>query len=135
MWCTQVGYNSKEIADAISAQALRLCYNSPWYSINGPASALAKRISELAPGDLNHTFFTTGGSSAVDSALRFMQFYNNVLGRPNKRPLSAASTAIMAAHTLPPPVRGVQVIALISILNLITSRSFQRQMFSVALPA
>lgn len=85
MWCTQVGYNSKEIADAISAQALRLCYNSPWYSINGPASALAKRIAELAPGDLNHTFFTTGGSSAVDSALRFMQFYNNVLGRPNKK--------------------------------------------------
>lgn len=85
MWCTQVGYNSQPIADAISAQALRLCYNSPWYSINGPAAELARRIAEFAPGDLNHVFFTTGGSSAVDSALRFVQFYNNVLGRPTKK--------------------------------------------------
>ena len=85
MWCTQVGYNSKPIAEAIAAQALRLCYNSPWYSINGPAAELARRISSFAPGDLNHVFFTTGGSSAVDSALRFVQFYNNVLGRPTKK--------------------------------------------------
>ncbi|PZU83150.1 MAG: aminotransferase [Shinella sp.] len=85
MWCTQVGYNSKPIADAISAQALRLCYNSPWYSLSGPAAELSKRISDFAPGDLNHVFFTTGGSSAVDSALRFVQFYNNVLGRPTKK--------------------------------------------------
>lgn len=85
MWCTQVGYGSKEIAQAISDQALRLCYNSPWYSVNGPAAELASRIAEFAPGDLNHVFFTTGGSSAVDSALRFVQFYNNVLGRPTKK--------------------------------------------------
>jgi len=85
MWCTQVGYNSQPIADAIAAQALRICYNSPWYSINGPASELARRIAAFAPGDLDHVFFTTGGSSAVDSALRFMQFYNNVLGRPDKK--------------------------------------------------
>ncbi|WP_426232033.1 aminotransferase [Pararhizobium sp. DWP3-4] len=85
MWCAQVGYNSKEIADAIHDQALKLSYASPWYFHNGPAATLAQKISELAPGDLNHTFFTTGGSSAVDSALRFMQFYNNVLGRPSKK--------------------------------------------------
>jgi putrescine aminotransferase len=85
MWCAQVGYNSQPIADAIAAQALRLCYNSPWYSLNGPAAELSRRISEFAPGDLNHVFFTTGGSSAVDSALRFVQFYNNVLGRPTKK--------------------------------------------------
>jgi adenosylmethionine-8-amino-7-oxononanoate aminotransferase len=85
MWCTQIGYNRREIADAISAQALRLCYTSPWYSFNGPSAELAKRIATLTPGDLNHVFFTTGGSSAVDSALRFMQFFNNVLGRPEKK--------------------------------------------------
>ncbi|MBZ9988915.1 aminotransferase [Mesorhizobium sp. BH1-1-5] len=85
MWCTQVGYNCKPIADAIAAQALRICYNSPWYSLNGPSAELARRISEFAPGDLNHVFFTTGGSSAVDSALRFVQFFNNVLGRHSKK--------------------------------------------------
>lgn len=85
MWCAQVGYNSREIAEAIRDQALKLSYNSPWYFLNGPEAELALWIAEHAPGDLNHTFFTTGGSTAVDSALRFMQFYNNVLGRPSKK--------------------------------------------------
>jgi adenosylmethionine-8-amino-7-oxononanoate aminotransferase len=46
---------------------------------------LAARIAEMTPGDLNRIFFTTGGSTAVDSALRFTEFYNNVLGRPDKK--------------------------------------------------
>ena len=85
MWCTQVGYGRREIADALSAQALKLSYNSPWYTANGPAAELAAGIVALAPGDLNHVFFTTGGSTAVDSALRFTEFYNNMLGRPEKK--------------------------------------------------
>lgn len=85
MWCTQIGYNRREIADALSAQALRLSYNSPWYTVNSPAAELAARIAEMTPGDLDRVFFTTGGSTAVDSALRFSEFYNNVLGRPEKK--------------------------------------------------
>ena len=85
MWCTQIGYNRREMADAIAAQALKLSYNSPWYTVNGPSAQLAQRIGGMTPGDLNHVFFTGGGSTAVDSALRFVQFYNNVLGRPDKK--------------------------------------------------
>lgn len=85
MWCTQVGYGRAEIAQAIADQAMRLSYNSPWYTINSPAAALAARIARETPGDLNRVFFTTGGSSAVDSALRFAEFFNNVLGRPEKK--------------------------------------------------
>ncbi len=66
-------------------QAMALSYNTPWYTMNAPSAELAKRIAGHAPGDLNHVFFTTGGSSAVESALRFMQFYNNVRGRPEKK--------------------------------------------------
>lgn len=85
MWCSQVGYNRREIAEAIYQQALTLSYNSPWYTVNGPSARLAQRIASLTPGDLNHIFFTGGGSTAVDSALRFVQFYNNVLGRHEKK--------------------------------------------------
>lgn len=85
MWCTQIGYGRREIADAIAQQALTLSYNSPWYTVNGPSAQLAQRIAALTPGDLNHVFFTGGGSTAVDSALRFVQFYNNILGRPEKK--------------------------------------------------
>ena len=87
MWCTQVGYACPEIAQAIAAQAMQISYTSPWYFLNGPSAALSRRIAAVTPGDLNHVFFTTGGSSAVDSALRFVQFFNNVLGRPEKKML------------------------------------------------
>jgi putrescine---pyruvate transaminase len=85
MWCVNVGHRRREIAEAIAAQALEMPYYSPWSVGNVPASLLAERLARLAPGDLNHAFFTTGGSTAVDSALRFMMFYNNCLGRPEKK--------------------------------------------------
>lgn len=85
MWCTQIGYNRPEIAEALHRQALSLAYNSPWYTTNSPAAELAARIASHTPGDLNRVFFTTGGSTAVDSALRFVEYYNNVLGRPKKK--------------------------------------------------
>jgi putrescine aminotransferase len=71
MWCTQVGYGRREIADAIAHQAMTLSYASPWYMATSPAARLAEKIASLTPGDLNRIFFTTGGSTAVDSALRF----------------------------------------------------------------
>ena len=87
MWCTNVGHRNHALADAMRDQDLNLSYNSPWYTSNEPAALLARRIAKHAPGDLEHVFFTTGGSTAVDSAIRFVQFYNNVRGRPNKKKL------------------------------------------------
>ena len=85
MWCTQIGYGRREIADALADQSMHLSYNSPWYTSNSPAAKLAARIAEMTPGDLTRIFFTTGGSTAVDTALRFTEFYNNILGRPQKK--------------------------------------------------
>ncbi|MEX0760452.1 MAG: aminotransferase class III-fold pyridoxal phosphate-dependent enzyme, partial [Tistlia sp.] len=85
MWCMQVGYGRREIAEAMAEQAMSLAYNSPWYSTSPVAAELAGRIAEMTPGDLDHVFFTTGGSTAVDSALRFVQFFNNYRGRPEKK--------------------------------------------------
>ena len=50
-----------------------------------PAIEFGHRLAGYAPGDLKHVFFTTGGSTAVDSALRFVQFYFNFTGRPAKK--------------------------------------------------
>jgi adenosylmethionine-8-amino-7-oxononanoate aminotransferase len=85
MWCVQIGHGRREMAEAIAEQAMRLSYNSPWGSANEPSARLARRLAELAPGDLNTVQFTTGGSTAVDTALRFTHFYNNRLGRPEKK--------------------------------------------------
>ncbi len=85
MWCVNVGHRREELARVMYDQAMQLSYNTPWYTMNEPSAVLAERIAGHAPGDLSHVFFTTGGSSAVESALRFMQFYNNVRGRTEKK--------------------------------------------------
>jgi adenosylmethionine-8-amino-7-oxononanoate aminotransferase len=85
MWNVQIGYGNKEMADVIAAQARALAYTTPWAFANEPAAMLAHKLSEMSPDDLNTVFFTTGGSSAVDSALRFAHFYNNLRGKPQKK--------------------------------------------------
>ena len=85
MWCVNIGHGREEMARAIYDQIMRLSYTSPWSLTTGPAVKFSQAIAAEAPGDLNHVFFTTGGSTAVDSALRFVQFYNNVRGKPEKK--------------------------------------------------
>ncbi|MCK5623909.1 MAG: aminotransferase class III-fold pyridoxal phosphate-dependent enzyme, partial [Alphaproteobacteria bacterium] len=70
MWCVNIGHGREEMAQAISEQVMRMPYYSPWSLGNVPAAELAEKLAELTPGDLNHVFFTTGGSTSVDSALR-----------------------------------------------------------------
>ena len=93
MWCVNVGHRRKEIADAMAEQAMAAAYTSPWYTTTGPVVELSTRLAAYAPGDLQHVFYTTGGSTAVETALRFAQFYNNVLGRPDKKLILSRSDA------------------------------------------
>lgn len=85
MWCVNIGHRRQEMADAISEQVMKLGYATPWDMTNGLAPRLASELAKRSPGDLNHVFFTTGGSTAVDSALRFVQYYNNYRGKPDKK--------------------------------------------------
>lgn len=86
MWCVNIGYGRKEMAQAIAEQAEKLCYYSPFgFLSNTPSIELAARLAAYAPGDLKRVFFTTGGSTAVESAMRLASFYFNVTGRPQKR--------------------------------------------------
>ena len=85
MWCTNVGHRNEAMARTLHDQAMALSYTSPWYTMSEPSVRLSQRLAGHAPGDLDHVFYTTGGSSAVETALRFMQFSNNVFGRPEKK--------------------------------------------------
>ncbi|WP_267885463.1 aminotransferase class III-fold pyridoxal phosphate-dependent enzyme [Ruegeria atlantica] len=85
MWCTQIGYGREEMAEAIAEQARNLAYFSPFNNSNSTAARCAREIAKRAPGDLNNVFFTTGGSTAVDTAIRLVHFRNNLLGRPEKK--------------------------------------------------
>ncbi len=106
MWCTQIGYGRQEMADAIAEQVMRLPYYTPWAFASEPSSLLARRIAEMTPGDLNSVFFTTGGSSAVDSALRFAHFFNNLRGRPEKKMIIARDKGYHGSTYLAASVTG-----------------------------
>jgi putrescine---pyruvate transaminase len=86
MWCTNIGLGRDEMAVAIAAQVRDLAYANPFADMtNVPSVRLAARLAELAPGELNHVFFTCGGSTAIDATFRLVQFYQHALGRPEKR--------------------------------------------------
>ena len=85
MWNVNVGHGVKEIADAVYAQIRSMPYASPFTESTEIAYNYASRLVKYAPGDLKRVFFTSGGSAAVDSALRFVMFYNNVRGLRDKK--------------------------------------------------
>jgi len=85
MWCVNIGHGRAEMAQTIADQVMQLSYVSPWSLTNSPAVKLAEKLVSIAPENMNHVFFTTGGSTAVDSALRFVIFRNNYLKKPEKK--------------------------------------------------
>lgn len=85
MWCVTVGYGRQELIDAMSAQAQKMPYFSPFGDISSePAAELAALLATLSPGDLNRVHFTTCGSTAVESAVRIAHYYFASQGRPEK---------------------------------------------------
>ncbi|UTW45220.1 aminotransferase [bacterium SCSIO 12696] len=86
LWCTNIGLGREEMADVIAEQVRQMAYASAFVDLtNVPATKLAKKLADLAPGDLNHTMFTCGGSTAVDTAYRLIQFYQNCRGLHDKK--------------------------------------------------
>ncbi|MBB4614175.1 aminotransferase [Novosphingobium taihuense] len=86
LWCMNLGHGRTEIADAMGEQARKMAYfNTFGHSTNVPASLLAAEVAKRAPGSLNHVFYSTGGSTANDTAVRLIHYYFNRLGRHAKK--------------------------------------------------
>jgi adenosylmethionine-8-amino-7-oxononanoate aminotransferase len=86
LWCVNIGHGREEMADAIRDQVLKMQYYNPFgHSTNEPAARLAARLAELAPGDLNHVFYSSGGSTANDVAARLAHYYFAQRGMPRKK--------------------------------------------------
>ncbi|MBE2275896.1 MAG: aminotransferase [Rhodobacteraceae bacterium] len=85
LWCTNIGLGRREMAQAIAEQAERLAFSSTFVDMtNDPSARLSAKLAEIAPGDLNRVHFTTGGSTAVDTAVRMVGYVQHALGRPGK---------------------------------------------------
>ena len=60
-------------------------YCTPFSESTEVSAELASVVSEFSPGDLNTVFFTSDGSTANETALRFVMYYNNLLGKKEKK--------------------------------------------------
>lgn len=86
LWCVNIGYGRKELAQAAARQMEELpYYNTFFRTSHPPVIALAQRLAELAPGDLNHVFFAGSGSEANDTNIRLVRSYWAAKGKPMKR--------------------------------------------------
>ena len=95
LFTVQVGHGRVELAEAATNQACELGYFPIWTYAHPNAIALAARLAQLAPGDLNRVFFTTGGAEAVESAWKVCRQYFKLTGQPLR---TKAITRFLAYH-------------------------------------
>jgi len=85
LWCVNAGYGQDSIVERAAAQMRRLPYATGYFGMGSePAIRLAAALAERAPGDLDHVYFTLGGSDAVDGTLRYIRYYHHARGEPQR---------------------------------------------------
>jgi len=86
LYCVNVGYGRQEIAEAIADQARELAYYHSYVGHGTEASiTLSKMILDRAPANMSKVYFGLGGSDANETNVKLIWYYNNILGRPEKK--------------------------------------------------
>ena len=86
LWCVNVGYGRRELADAAYRQLITLpFYNSFFNTSNLPAISLAGTLARIAPPGFNHVFFTGSGSEGNDTIVRMVRRYWDLQGQPRRK--------------------------------------------------
>ena len=93
LFCCNAGHGRAEIGEAMERQVRELDFVTNWSYAHPRAIELAARIANMAPGDLNHVFFTSGGSEAVESALKVARHYFRITGKGQKHKVIAREVA------------------------------------------
>ncbi len=86
LYCVNIGYGRSEVADAISEQAHKLAYYHAYAGhTSEPSTQLAEMIIERAPDNMSRVYFGLSGSDANETNIKLIWYYNNILGRPEKK--------------------------------------------------
>ena len=86
LYCVNVGYGRQEIAEAIAAQARELAYYHAYMGHGTEASVtLSKMVLDRAPKGMSKVYFGLSGSDANETNVKLVWYYNNILGRPEKK--------------------------------------------------
>lgn len=86
LWNVNIGHGRKEFGEIVSEQMGKLAFASTFSNwSHEPVIRLAEKVASMTPGDLNATFFTSGGSESNDSAFKTVRHYWNLKGKPEKK--------------------------------------------------
>lgn len=90
LWCASLGFNEPRLAEAAYRQLKTLPFMHLFTSrSHTPAIELAERLLQVAPAPMSKVFFANSGSEAADTVVKIVWFYNNALGRPEKKKIIA----------------------------------------------
>src|SRR5262245_59798445 len=86
LWCVNVGYGRKELADVAYKQLLELpYYNTFFKTTTPPAVELSQVLCDMTPDNLNYVFYGCSGSDGNDSIVRIIRQFWNLSGKPKKK--------------------------------------------------
>lgn len=94
LWCTSLGFSEPRLVEAATRGMAKLPF---YHSFGGKAPAptieLAERLIALAPAPMSKVLFANSGSEANDTAVKLVWYYNNALGRPEKKKIISRKRA------------------------------------------
>lgn len=94
LWNVNIGYGRKELAEAAKDQIEKLSFSSTFSTYSHePVIKLTTKVANLAPGDLNTVFLTSGGSEANDSAIKLARHYWSIQKKPERRKIISRKKA------------------------------------------
>ncbi len=86
LWCVSLGFSEPRLIEAAVRQMKEIPYTHTFaHRSSKPVIELSERLVELAPEPMAKLFLTNSGSEAVDTAIKFAWYYNNALGRHEKK--------------------------------------------------
>mgnify|MGYP003582841260 CR=1 FL=1 len=90
LWSVAVGFNEQRLVDAASRQMSKLpFYHTFTHKTHTPSIELAEKLVQSTKGQMSHAFFTNSGSEANDTVIKMVWYYNNALGRTQKKKIIA----------------------------------------------
>lgn len=111
LWCAGLGFGDEELVEAGKQQLDKLPY---YHLFSGrttePAVELAEKLKEISPVPMSHVFFTGSGSEANDTQVKLVWYYNNALGRPNKKKIISRVKAYHGVTVMTASLTGLPIL-------------------------
>ncbi|WP_062204747.1 aspartate aminotransferase family protein [Aureimonas sp. AU12] len=110
LWSVGVGFGEPRLVEAARKQMSRLPYYHTFsHKTNEPSVLLAEKLVTMSPEGLDHVFFTNSGSEANDTVVKVVWYYNNAIGRPEKKKFIAREGGYHGITVASGSLTGLQV--------------------------